>query len=174
MIKVPSRFLTWSFPPGAAQLGRLWTWCVPRSRTDDLPWTVPSSWNGTQPMLLENKLQPLPGMFMCGSVGSREATSNTETVRLISPDDVYQAHGAHQPCRIRRSAFGTPDRSMRCGVHRAPHHISSELSWLPWTLPFANRTSKASAYLEGMWVWTADHDLDDSQQRQVSKYLGWS
>ncbi|KAG8891527.1 hypothetical protein FRB99_003536 [Tulasnella sp. 403] len=31
-------------------------------------------------------------------------------------------------------------------------------------------TSQATAYLEGTWVWTADHDLDDVDQSQAS---GW-
>ncbi|KAG8957022.1 hypothetical protein FRC00_004571 [Tulasnella sp. 408] len=33
-------------------------------------------------------------------------------------------------------------------------------------------TSKATAYLEGTWVWTADHDLDDPQERQIDVYTG--
>lgn len=31
-------------------------------------------------------------------------------------------------------------------------------------------TSKATAYLEGTWVWTADHDLDDPNQTQVNNF----
>ncbi|KAG8911888.1 hypothetical protein FRC00_005638, partial [Tulasnella sp. 408] len=31
---------------------------------------------------------------------------------------------------------------------------------------------KATAYLEGTWVWTADHDLEDQQQRQIDVYTG--
>ncbi|KIO31553.1 glycoside hydrolase family 55 protein [Tulasnella calospora MUT 4182] len=33
-------------------------------------------------------------------------------------------------------------------------------------------TSKATAYLEGTWVWTADHDLEDQDQRQIDVYTG--
>ncbi|KAG9004242.1 hypothetical protein FRB90_011032 [Tulasnella sp. 427] len=33
-------------------------------------------------------------------------------------------------------------------------------------------TSQATAYFEGAWVWTADHDLDDSGQRQIDVYTG--
>ncbi|CAO3598045.1 unnamed protein product [Absidia cylindrospora] len=34
-------------------------------------------------------------------------------------------------------------------------------------------TSSSSAYLENVWAWTADHDLDDGEfQRQVSIYTG--
>ncbi|KAG8956019.1 hypothetical protein FRC04_006468 [Tulasnella sp. 424] len=33
-------------------------------------------------------------------------------------------------------------------------------------------TSKATAYLEGTWVWTADHDLEDQEQRQIDVYTG--
>ncbi|KAG8886521.1 hypothetical protein FRB97_003032 [Tulasnella sp. 331] len=33
-------------------------------------------------------------------------------------------------------------------------------------------TSKATAYLEGTWVWTADHDLDDPNQTQIDVYAG--
>ena len=31
---------------------------------------------------------------------------------------------------------------------------------------------KATAYLEGTWVWTADHDLDDPNQGQIDVYTG--
>jgi len=31
-------------------------------------------------------------------------------------------------------------------------------------------TSKSSAYLENVWVWAADHDLDDSSQGQIDVY----
>lgn len=33
-------------------------------------------------------------------------------------------------------------------------------------------TEKATAYLEGTWVWTADHDLEDQEQRQIDVYTG--
>ncbi|KAG8886520.1 hypothetical protein FRB97_003031 [Tulasnella sp. 331] len=33
-------------------------------------------------------------------------------------------------------------------------------------------TRKATAYLEGTWVWTADHDLDDPNQTQIDVYTG--
>lgn len=33
-------------------------------------------------------------------------------------------------------------------------------------------TSQASVYAEGTWVWTADHDLDDSGQTQIDVYTG--
>ncbi|KAG9044876.1 hypothetical protein FS837_007373 [Tulasnella sp. UAMH 9824] len=33
-------------------------------------------------------------------------------------------------------------------------------------------TSKATAYLEGTWVWTADHDLEDDGQTQIDVYTG--
>ncbi|KAH7912071.1 glycoside hydrolase family 55 protein [Hygrophoropsis aurantiaca] len=33
-------------------------------------------------------------------------------------------------------------------------------------------TPGSSAYLEGMWVWTADHDLDDPSYRQTSIFTG--
>ncbi|KAG8933801.1 hypothetical protein FRC01_007047 [Tulasnella sp. 417] len=33
-------------------------------------------------------------------------------------------------------------------------------------------TSKATAYMEGTWVWTADHDLEDQDQRQIDVYTG--
>ncbi|KAG8875639.1 hypothetical protein FRB97_004846 [Tulasnella sp. 331] len=33
-------------------------------------------------------------------------------------------------------------------------------------------TSQATAYLEGTWVWTADHDLDDVNQSQIDVYTG--
>lgn len=31
-------------------------------------------------------------------------------------------------------------------------------------------TSTSSAYLENVWVWAADHDLDDSNQGQIDVY----
>lgn len=31
-------------------------------------------------------------------------------------------------------------------------------------------TSKASAYLENIWVWAADHDIDDSKQANIDVY----
>jgi hypothetical protein len=33
-------------------------------------------------------------------------------------------------------------------------------------------TASSSAYIEGMWVWLADHDLDSSGQTQISLYSG--
>ncbi|KAH9934709.1 glycoside hydrolase family 55 protein [Fomitopsis serialis] len=33
-------------------------------------------------------------------------------------------------------------------------------------------TSKSNAYLEGTWVWLADHDLDDTAQTDLSLYSG--
>ncbi|KIJ21365.1 glycoside hydrolase family 55 protein [Paxillus involutus ATCC 200175] len=33
-------------------------------------------------------------------------------------------------------------------------------------------TKGSSAYLEGTWIWTADHDLDDPQSRQLSIFTG--
>ncbi|KAG9023218.1 hypothetical protein FS837_005907 [Tulasnella sp. UAMH 9824] len=33
-------------------------------------------------------------------------------------------------------------------------------------------TSQATGYFEGTWVWTADHDLDDSGERQIDVYSG--
>jgi hypothetical protein len=30
----------------------------------------------------------------------------------------------------------------------------------------------ASAYLENVWVWTADHDIEDAEQKQISVYSG--
>ncbi|EPT06075.1 hypothetical protein FOMPIDRAFT_68535 [Fomitopsis schrenkii] len=33
-------------------------------------------------------------------------------------------------------------------------------------------TAKSNAYLEGTWVWLADHDLDDSAQTRLSLYSG--
>ncbi|KAJ7261316.1 exo-beta-1,3-glucanase [Mycena haematopus] len=33
-------------------------------------------------------------------------------------------------------------------------------------------TATSSAYLEGLWVWLADHDLDSSGQTQISLYSG--
>ncbi|KZT68172.1 glycoside hydrolase family 55 protein [Daedalea quercina L-15889] len=33
-------------------------------------------------------------------------------------------------------------------------------------------TSSSNAYLEGTWVWLADHDLDDTAQTQLSLYSG--
>ncbi|KAG8986773.1 hypothetical protein FRB90_003794, partial [Tulasnella sp. 427] len=33
-------------------------------------------------------------------------------------------------------------------------------------------TEKATAYLEGTWVWTADHDMEDPALRQIDVYTG--
>ncbi|KAF9242334.1 glycoside hydrolase family 55 protein [Melanogaster broomeanus] len=33
-------------------------------------------------------------------------------------------------------------------------------------------TPGSSAYLEGTWIWTADHDLDDPESRQISIFSG--
>ncbi|KAL3473173.1 pectate lyase superfamily protein-domain-containing protein [Aspergillus californicus] len=33
-------------------------------------------------------------------------------------------------------------------------------------------TPKSSGYFENMWVWTADHDLDETAQEQISIYTG--
>ncbi|KAF8178908.1 exo-beta-1,3-glucanase [Pholiota molesta] len=33
-------------------------------------------------------------------------------------------------------------------------------------------TSQATAYLEGTWIWVADHDLDNSASAQISVYAG--
>ncbi|KAI9566967.1 glycoside hydrolase family 55 protein, partial [Boletus coccyginus] len=33
-------------------------------------------------------------------------------------------------------------------------------------------TQGSSAYLEGTWIWTADHDLDDPEGRQISIFCG--
>ncbi|KAG8900468.1 hypothetical protein FRC00_012760 [Tulasnella sp. 408] len=33
-------------------------------------------------------------------------------------------------------------------------------------------TSQATGYFEGTWVWSADHDLDDSGERQIDVYSG--
>lgn len=39
-----------------------------------------------------------------------------------------------------------------------------------WCL--TKRHFQATGYFEGTWVWTADHDLDDSGQRQIDVYTG--
>jgi glucan 1,3-beta-glucosidase len=33
-------------------------------------------------------------------------------------------------------------------------------------------TAKSSAYLEGTWIWTADHDMEDPAQGQTSVFSG--
>lgn len=33
-------------------------------------------------------------------------------------------------------------------------------------------TSSATAYLEGTWVWLADHDLDNTAQTQLTQFSG--
>jgi glucan 1,3-beta-glucosidase len=33
-------------------------------------------------------------------------------------------------------------------------------------------TSASGAYLENVWLWTADHDLDSASSTQISVYTG--
>ncbi|ORX52811.1 pectin lyase-like protein [Hesseltinella vesiculosa] len=65
----------------------------------------------------------------------------------------------------------------------SPHHMDKRQESQPSQTPdysqcygvhtLMRMTSSASAYLENVWAWTADHDLDDSElQRKITVYTG--
>ena len=58
------------------------------------------------------------------------------------------------------------------GLHRGAYHIKGTFKDFVRYKSLQDISLKASAYLDGTWVWTADHDLDDPNQGQIDVYIG--
>ncbi|KAG9121235.1 hypothetical protein FRC07_002899, partial [Ceratobasidium sp. 392] len=63
---------------------------------------------------------------------------------------------------------GSSIRSDNCLATNTSHSVTDcTAAYLAMHL-----TKKAAVYMEGGWVWTADHDLDDPEQQQINVYAG--
>ncbi|KAG9030245.1 hypothetical protein FRB95_004181 [Tulasnella sp. JGI-2019a] len=128
-----------------------------------------------------NQASPLP-VFKVGNAGEKGATEISDIVfsaRSGSAGAIVvewntadtagkQATAAAWDIHIRLGGFkGSGMQVSNCA--KLTGHATA-----PCTAAFIGLhiTTQATAYLEGTWVWTADHDLDDAGQTQIDVYTG--
>ncbi|KAG9032270.1 hypothetical protein FRB95_001666 [Tulasnella sp. JGI-2019a] len=128
-----------------------------------------------------NSASPLP-VFKVGNAGEKGATEISDIVfsaRSGSAGAIVlewntadtagkQATAAAWDIHVRLGGFtGSGMQVSNCA--KLSGHATA-----PCTAAFMGLhiTSQATAYLEGTWVWTADHDLDDVNQSQIDVYTG--
>ncbi|KAH7147069.1 pectate lyase superfamily protein-domain-containing protein [Dactylonectria estremocensis] len=122
-----------------------------------------------------NKPRPVVRVGVPGNEGVADIQSLMFTVRGPTAGAVLLEWNVHESFQ---GSAGLWDSHFRVGGAKGGNLQAKDCPSLPDTLNpgcvaaslMLHVTPKASAYLENVWVWAADHDIDDSKQTNIDIY----
>ncbi|KIK21024.1 glycoside hydrolase family 55 protein [Pisolithus microcarpus 441] len=116
--------------------------------------------------------------------GILEITDIVFTTRGATPGAIVLEWNIHEPTGVQggagmwdshiRSLFTNmiPDLAAGTDLQLADCPAGSQSPNCMAAFMSLHLTQGSSAYLEGTWVWTADHDMDDPELRQINVFTG--